>query len=108
MSSSDVFGNGVLHRYYDEGTMEDFPVFKYKFPIDSRSKFTIVPQSLSILHLNCQGFSSSFNYLIELRKFSELDVLALNETWLRNDTMSLFEIDSCDCVTHNMKSRLDG
>ena len=106
--SWDVLGNGVLNPDYDEGTMEDFPVVKYKFPVDIGNKSTMGQQSLSIFHLNCQGLSSSFNFLTELCKFSELDVLALNETWLRNHTMSLLEIDSYDCVTQNRESRLHG
>ena len=35
-------------------------------------------------------------------------MLALNETWLRNHTISLLEIDSYDCVTQNRESRLHG
>ena len=42
---------------------------KCKFPADIEKKSTMDPQSLSIFHLNCQGISSSFSYLIQLCKF---------------------------------------
>lgn len=105
------FGEGILHRDLDVGSIRNFPKVTYKcptynYPIDIKND--VDSGNLNSFYFNCQGLSSSLNYLKELCLFSDFDILALNETWLRDHTTSLLKIGNYNIFVQNRIHRQHG
>lgn len=82
---------------------------KYVFASDLKDYVTRRgPQTLHILHLNCRGLNSSLHYISELCSDPKFEVVALTETWLRNDNSSLLDINGYEFINRNRETRQHG
>ena len=83
--------DGVLHWDYDVSENSECVDSRYSLFCEMSDWKNM--GEMKLYNMNCQGINTSYEYLDELCVKTELPILALTETWLRDHNPTLLEIE---------------